>query len=116
MRLCPSGTACRSIGFRIARSLALVYVGIVVIMMFLEPSLVYVPTRYPGGNWQPSNLEFEDVHFAAADGTRLNGWFVPYDHPRAVMLLAHGNGGNQTHRIDMLRELHQLGAAVMIFD
>jgi fermentation-respiration switch protein FrsA (DUF1100 family) len=96
--------------------LALVYVGIVVITMFLEPSLVFVPTRYPGGNWQSSNLDFEDVHFAAADGTRLNGWFVPHDHPRAVMLLAHGNGGNLTHRIDMLQELHQLGAAVMIFD
>ncbi|HEY2149120.1 MAG TPA: alpha/beta hydrolase [Pirellulales bacterium] len=96
--------------------MALIYIGIVVIMMFLETSLVYMPTRYPDGSWQPSNLDFEDAQFAAADGTRLNGWFLPCDHPRAVLLVAHGNGGNLTHRIDMLRELHRLRAAVMIFD
>jgi fermentation-respiration switch protein FrsA (DUF1100 family) len=106
----------RRFWIRVIRSLALIYVGIVVVMMFCEQSLVYVPTRYPGGNWQMPSLAFEDAEFTAPDGTRLHGWFVPHDHPRVVILLAHGNGGNLTHRSDILREFHQLGAAVMIFD
>lgn len=106
----------RRFWIRVLRSLALVYIGVCIVMMFLERSLVFVPTRYPGGEWKPWNLEFEDAEFTAADGTKLHGWFVPHDKPRAVMLLAHGNGGNLTNRIDVLRELHNLGAAVLVFD
>jgi fermentation-respiration switch protein FrsA (DUF1100 family) len=106
----------RRFWFRVIRSLALIYLGILVVMMFLERSLVFVPTRYPGGEWKPVDLVFEDAEFTAADGTRLHGWFVPHEQPRAVLLLAHGNAGNLTHRTDMLREFHRLGAAVMIFD
>ena len=29
------------------------------------------PSPYPQGNWQPAGLQFEDVQFAAADGTPL---------------------------------------------
>jgi hypothetical protein len=64
----------RRFWFRVIRSLALVYIGIVVVMMFFERSLVFVPTRYPGGEWQPSNLAFEDAEFTPADCTRLHGW------------------------------------------
>jgi fermentation-respiration switch protein FrsA (DUF1100 family) len=32
------------------------------------------------------------------------------------MLIAHGNGGNLTHRRDLLEILHELGVSAMIFD
>ncbi len=83
----------------------------------IERSLLFAPAKFPEGNWRPAKLEFEDVRFTAADGTRLHGWFVPHDDPRAVVLFAHGNGGNITHRAEMLRALHdRIHVAVMIFD
>lgn len=83
----------------------------------LERSLLFFPTRFPDGDWQPAGLTFEDSAFKAADGTRLHGWFVPHERPRAVVLFAHGNGGNLSHRAGLLRVLHDsLGVAVMIFD
>jgi fermentation-respiration switch protein FrsA (DUF1100 family) len=85
-------------------------------MVFFERSLVYFPTRYPDGDWHPYGLAFEDAEFRAVDGTRLHGWFVPCENPRAVILFSHGNGGNLSHRADILRELHRLRAAVMIYD
>ncbi len=82
-----------------------------------EQSTVYQPIRFPDGNWQPSELEFEDAWFTAEDGTSLHGWFIPHENSRAVVLFAHGNAGNLSHRAETLRILndrHQL--SVMIFD
>jgi len=93
------------------------YLVIVLMLMILERSLIYFPTVYPGGDWQPLALGFEDAWFEAADGTRLHGWYLPQDDPRAVVLFCHGNAGNLSHRSGMLRALHELvGVSVLIFD
>jgi fermentation-respiration switch protein FrsA (DUF1100 family) len=79
--------------------------------------LIFFPVVYPEGEWEPAGLEFEDAWFEAADGTRLHGWYVPHQRPRAVVLFAPGNAGNLTYRADRLRWLHRrLGLSVMIFD
>jgi fermentation-respiration switch protein FrsA (DUF1100 family) len=75
------------------------------------------PTRYPQGDWHPAGLAYQDVWFRSADGTLLNGWYVPHENPRAVVLYCHGNSGNLTHRASVLRTLHdQVGVSVFIFD
>jgi uncharacterized protein len=82
-----------------------------------EKSLVFVPSRYPAGNWHPQGLDFEDAWFTAADGARLHGWYVPCEQPRAVVLYCHGNAGNLSNWIDAIRILHdRIGVSVMIFD
>ena len=83
----------------------------------LEESVVFHPSRYPEGNWQPPGLEFEDAWFHSADGTKIHGWFVPHEKPRAVVLFCHGNGGSLATWADALRTLHdQVGVTVMGFD
>ena len=83
----------------------------------LEKSLVFVPSKYPEGNWKPAAVEFEDVWFDAIDGTHLNGWFLPQDEPRAVILVAHGNAGNVTGLAPLMRRLRDKHhAAVFGFD
>jgi hypothetical protein len=67
-------------------------------MMLMENSLIYFPSVYPEGDWDPPGLAFEDAWFESADGTRLHGWYVPYASPGAVVLIAHGNAGNLSHR------------------
>jgi fermentation-respiration switch protein FrsA (DUF1100 family) len=79
--------------------------------------LVYLPLRYPMGDWHPAGLVFEDAWFTAADGTGLHGWYCPHPNPRAVVLLAHGNAGNLTYDADTLKMLQaQLGVTTMVFD
>jgi fermentation-respiration switch protein FrsA (DUF1100 family) len=83
----------------------------------LDELLLFYPTRYPDGDWKPNGLTFEDVWFRAEDGTRLNGWYCSCDNPRAIVLFAHGNAGNLSHRISRMRYLQKdLRAAVFIFD
>jgi fermentation-respiration switch protein FrsA (DUF1100 family) len=83
----------------------------------LEESVVFHPNRYPEGDWQPRGLEFEDARFESADGTRLHGWFIQHENPRAVVLFCHGNGGNVAMWGDELRILHdRLGVTALSFD
>ena len=94
----------------------LAYGFLLVGMMLMENSLIYFPSVYPDGIWNPPGLEFEDAWFESADGTKLHGWYVPHPHPRAVVLIAHGNAGNLSHRYELLQELARMGVSTMIFD
>ena len=92
------------------------YLMVVLLMMAMENSLIYFPSVYPAGYWNPPGLQFEDAWFETPDGTKLHGWYVPHENPRAVVLFAHGNAGNLSHRYELLRSLNELGVSVMIFD
>lgn len=93
------------------------YLIVLAAMMVFEEALIFHPLRYPAGEWRPVGLVFEDAEFAAEDGTRLHGWFVPHENPRAVVLFAPGNAGNITYRTDRLRRFQRaMGVAVLIFD
>ena len=83
----------------------------------MEKSLVFAPSRYPEGDWQPAGLDFEDAWFTASDGTRLHGWYVAHAQPRAVVLFCHGNAGNVALWGGELRILHdRMGVTAMGFD
>jgi uncharacterized protein len=86
-------------------------------MQSLDELLLFFPSKYPEGEWEPKGLDYSDVWFKAADNTRLHGWYCPSDNPRATLLFAHGNGGNLTHRADLLRRFQtQLRVSTLIFD
>jgi fermentation-respiration switch protein FrsA (DUF1100 family) len=105
--------------FRWVRLIALAamsYVAFLALLMIFENKLIFFPIKYPGGDWTPWSLTFEDAWFQADDGSKLHGWFVPHPSPKATVLVAHGNGGNLSHRADLLRTLHGIGMASMIFD
>ena len=85
--------------------------------MAFEDSLIFFPSVYPSGFWNPRTFEFEDAWFNAPDGTKLHGWYVPHLRPRAVVLFAHGNAGNVSHRAELVEILvHRLGVSVLVFD
>ena len=103
--------------WRLLRTTLLIALGVILVMMFLENRLIFFPSRYPEGEWQPPGLPIEDAWFDASDGVRLHGWYVARSQPLAYVLFCHGNGGNITHRIDVLRAMYdRVGASVLIFD
>ena len=60
-------------------------------------------------------LTYEDVGLETVDGVRVHGWFIPGPSPR-VLLYFHGNAGNISHRLQSIREFHDLGLSVFIID
>lgn len=80
----------------------------------LDERLLFIPSKYPRGNWKPSGLNFRDVFFTAKDGTKLHGWYCPAENPRAVVLISHGNAGHVADRARWLR-FFQKEARISVF-
>lgn len=102
--------------WRVVRIGLVAYIGMALLLMFLENRLVYHPVPYPVGDWQPAGLTFEDAEFTANDGTALHGWYIEHQEPRAVVLFLHGNAGNIAGRAEFLRRIHELRVSVLALD
>lgn len=90
----------------------------VTVLWFLERRLVFFPQSDKQSWDAPVDPNTRDVFFTAADGTKLHGWWLPGTNTAAgAVLVAHGNGGNLSHRGKMADVLRRgLGAGVFLFD
>lgn len=95
------------------------YIVITSAVFLLQSRLVYLPnspSRTLAATPAHIGLAYESVDFLAADGIRLNGWFLPAERPRGTLLFFHGNAGNISHRLGSLRLFNALGLSTFIFD
>jgi fermentation-respiration switch protein FrsA (DUF1100 family) len=97
-----------------------VLAALVILNLFMvpliEPGMIYFPVKELGRNPASLGLEYEDVFLKTGDGNKIHGWFIKNRASKKVVLLFHGNGGNISHRLPMLRLLHGLPASVFIID
>lgn len=101
----------------VGRIVAVSYLLVLLLLLFLENTLVYPAPKYPEGDWDASYLPHEDVWFHSADGTKLHGWLVEHPEPRAAILYCHGNGdcvGYLGPYLQQLRDNHQV--TIFAFD
>lgn len=96
--------------------LAILSLGAVLVMQWLENRFVY-PGSTAAESWAACPVDdYEDVWTVSADGTKIHGWYFPGPGPD-VVVLAHGNGGNLSHRATYAIELREvLKASVLLFD
>ncbi len=91
---------------------------LVVAVYFLQGRMLYLPNT-PGRtlNAAPidAGMEYEDISIETADGIVLHGWFVG-GRSSQVLLFFHGNAGNISHRLESIRQFHDLGLSVLIID
>jgi uncharacterized protein len=110
--------------YRIARffvMLSYTYLGLLVILLFLENRFLYHPCT-AAEYWEapPSGILVHDVQMTAADGTRIHGWWsAPQDWKPAegAVLFCHGNAGNVSMcGLQMAEWVTQRKLAVLAFD
>lgn len=82
----------------------------------MDRHFIFFPDRTLQATPEAVGLVYEEVLFPAADGILLHGWYLPGDRNKPLVLFAHGNAGNISHRIDNLTGFHRLGLPVFIFD
>jgi hypothetical protein len=82
----------------------------------MDRHFIFFPDRTLHATPTAVGLPYEEVSFPAADGVPLHGWYLPGDPAKPLVLFAHGNAGNLSHRIDNLLGFHRLGLPVFIFD
>ncbi len=99
-----------------ALSLALVWVGVIVLMSLMERRFLYFPIRHLDAAPADYGLRAEELRLTASDGVRLHGWWIRGKGER-VVLLFHGNGGNVSHRLDRAKLfIEALGVDLFLVD
>ncbi len=82
--------------------------------------LLFQPMKPLIRNPAEINLDYRDVYFHSADGTRLHGWFLPAndgaDRAQGSVLLLHGNAENISTHIGSVYWLPARGFNVFLFD
>lgn len=102
---------------RVLRMGLLAVVLLLGLPVIFEKSLIYHPTREHEVSARALGLAHESVSLTAEDGVRLDALFLPVPGSRVTILLAHGNAGNLSHRLDRTLFLQShLGADVFLFD
>jgi hypothetical protein len=104
------------VSWLIARPVIIAYLLVLLIMTFLETWLVYPIPPNEHRNWKQAGQQYDEVWFAAEDGTKIYGWFASHPDSHRAVLYCHGNGedvsDNSILLEDFRRELH---ASVFIF-
>jgi uncharacterized protein len=82
----------------------------------IENFLVFFPDTRFDFTPEAFRLVYKDVYFMSEDGKELHGWFFPGDKEHPVILHFHGNAGNISHRLDLIKRLLQRKVQVFIID
>jgi len=102
--------------------LKIIIIAIAIAWMAMEilQKFERINTFFPESDFDASTEDFstglEDIYFEAKDGTKLHGWFLPAPESRSILIFAHGNAGNISHRIQKIQLLNKIGISVFIFD
>ena len=91
--------------------------GLVCLLAFIfQPSLVFFPDRRMGATPAQLGVRYKDVFFDTEDGVKLNGWYIPTESARGVLVFCHGNAANISNRLESIQIFLELGLSVFIFD
>jgi len=125
----------KGLPWRAVRFGVLFAVGLGLSFMWFEKKFIYFPVRYPEGLWNPPEpiaaegqvaAHVEDCWLTTSDGLKLHGWFCTPRRktskawqpvPAEITLLwFHGNGGNLSHRYEMIQTLIPIPVNALILD
>jgi fermentation-respiration switch protein FrsA (DUF1100 family) len=82
----------------------------------IENYFVFFPERSFDSLPEALRLTCRNVNFTTEDGKKLHGWFFPGQKDDPVILHFHGNAGNISHRLDLIRHFLQRRLQVFIID
>ncbi len=96
--------------------LVLVYFGIACFFYAFQGSLVFSPTKQIVSTPHELGLAYEAVTLHTRDGVELSAWFVGAENARSTVIVCHGNGGNISNRMALVRMFNGLSLNVLVFD
>ncbi len=97
-----------------------VYLVLCLWLYFRQSSLVFFPSKTILASPTDYKMTFEDVFLESSNGAKIHGWYIPADSAtnslNRTVLFCHGNGGNISHRLEIISLWRSLGFSVFCFD
>ncbi|MCH8566657.1 MAG: alpha/beta hydrolase [Balneolales bacterium] len=95
------------------------YLAACAFLYFFQNQLIFLPSSEIVQTPLDAGMEFTEHFFETENGLKLHGWFIPASgshdkHP--TIIFCHGNAGNISGRIPIIRQFHSIDANVFIFD
>ena len=104
----------RKLGFSLIRIVVMLLIGLALYLRLFENRLLFYPDKSLA---EKPEIPYEEIHFTAADGVRLHGWFIPFENSKRVFLISHGNAGNIGGRAVMGEFVHaEFQGNVLMYD
>lgn len=94
---------------------AVIYAGVVGLLLFFEDSLVY-QSDGPEALTAPGSLVREEVTFPSASGKDVYAWWCPREGADEVFLFFHGQTGNLSYRAGFAERLQTLNRSVLMVE
>jgi hypothetical protein len=91
------------------------------LLFAFQDRLLFQPASTLGRTPDQVGLGYETVYVDTEDGQTLHGWWIPGDGDganvaRETLLFFHGNAGTIAGRLENVRQFHEIGLNVLIFD
>jgi fermentation-respiration switch protein FrsA (DUF1100 family) len=88
------------------------------VLMIFEEKFIFFPQKYPRGMYEDARLipHLRDCWITTEDGVKIHGWFAPADSAIATLVISHGNGGNISYLLPLMRELQRHNLNVLMYD
>lgn len=99
--------------------IVIVYVGFAAFLFIFQAKLLFFPDRVIVDTPRSAGLDYDSVTLITKDNIKISAWYVPAPsggNDRGTILFCHGNAGNISHRIELIKIFHDLGLNVLIFD
>ena len=100
-----------------AGQVALLYLGAVLMLMWIERYFIFHPSPFEA-NWRPPNaMALEEVWLDTPQGNRIHAFWCPVANAKWTIHYSHGNAGHAGARLGLVQLWQKhLGASVLIYD
>jgi len=102
--------------WKILISVISIYLLFVILIYLFQSKLIFFPDKNIVVNPGQYGLNYAEVKFRTSDNLNLHGWYIPADSAQYTLIFCHGNAGNISHRLESIKQFHELYLNVFIFD
>ncbi len=103
-------------GLRILLVLLVLSFLLIFYLKYFEKTGVFFPSRQISITPKDMGLDYEEVFLQSPDDLTIHGWFCKANQDKGTILFFHGNAGNISHRLELIRKFIEVNLNVFIID
>ncbi|MFU8878492.1 MAG: alpha/beta hydrolase, partial [Wenzhouxiangellaceae bacterium] len=103
---------------RILILVGVAWLAVGALLYVFQSRLLYLPGVAAGSGNTPDmiGLDYRALELRTEDGETISAWWIPAEEAIATVHFSHGNAGDIGGRLQTIRQFHQAGINLLIYD